>query len=129
MISKSSDFAGFRSLPNGLISAVNAWVDCQAGERVGAGNGVRLGSQRPEIPTAQGIFGFGTGGNYGAVNQPLVPGYGAGKAKIRGASPIFCGAGAGALAPMRDFCGRIQNLRKSWKNFWILENKCGTVVC
>ena len=58
MISKSSDFAGFRSLPGGLISAVNAWVECQAGERVGAGNGPRLGSQRPEIPTAQGFFGF-----------------------------------------------------------------------
>lgn len=56
--SKSSDFAGFRSLNDGLISAVNAWVECQAGERVGAGNGTRLGSQRPEIPTAQGIFGF-----------------------------------------------------------------------
>ena len=57
--SKSSEFAGFRSLSGGLISAVNAWVDCQAGERVVAGNGVRLGSQRPEIPTAQGLFGFG----------------------------------------------------------------------
>lgn len=58
MISKSSGFAGFRSLLDGLISAVNAWVECQAGERVGAGNGPRLGSQRPEIPTAQGFFGF-----------------------------------------------------------------------
>ena len=58
MISKSSDFSGFRSLPDGLISTVNAWVECQAGERVGAGNGVRLDSLRPEIPTAQGIFGF-----------------------------------------------------------------------
>ena len=56
---KSSGFAGFRSLLDGLISAVNAWVECQAGERVGAGNGPRLGSQRPEIPTAQGLFGFG----------------------------------------------------------------------
>ena len=60
MISKSSDFSGFRSLPDGLISTVNAWVECQAGERVGAGNGPRLGSQRPEIPTAQAFFGFGT---------------------------------------------------------------------
>ena len=58
MIANSSDFAGFQSLPGGLISAVNAWVECQAGERVGAGNGPRLGSQRPEIPTAQGLFGF-----------------------------------------------------------------------
>ena len=58
IFSKSSEFAGFRSLSDGLISAVNAWVECQAGERVGAGNGVRLGSQRPEIPTAQGIFRF-----------------------------------------------------------------------
>ena len=58
MISKSLEFAGFRSSPDGLISAVNAWVECQAGERVGAGNGPRLGSQRPEIPTAQGIFRF-----------------------------------------------------------------------
>jgi hypothetical protein len=58
MIANSSDFAGFQSLPGGLISAVNAWVECQAGERVGAGNGVRLGSQRPEIPTAQGLFRF-----------------------------------------------------------------------
>ena len=96
MISKSSEFAGFRSSPDGLISAVNAWVECQAGERVGAGNGPRLDSQRPEIPTAQGFFGFGTGGNYGAVYQPPVPGYGAETGKIRGASPWFCGAGAGA---------------------------------
>ena len=59
MVSKSSEFAGFRSLSDGLISAVNAWVECQAGERVGAGNGPRLDSQRPEIPTAQGLFGFG----------------------------------------------------------------------
>ena len=58
MISKSSDFTGFRSLPDGLILAVNAWVECQAGERVGAGNDPRLGSQRPEIPTAHGIFRF-----------------------------------------------------------------------
>ena len=58
MISKSSDFTVFQSLPDGLISAVNAWVECQAGERVGAGNGPRLGSQRPEIPTAQGLFRF-----------------------------------------------------------------------
>ena len=58
MISKSSDFTGFQSLPDGLISAVNAWVECQAGERVGAVNGTRLDSQRPEIPTAQGIFRF-----------------------------------------------------------------------
>ena len=40
MISKSSDFTGFQSLPDGLISAVNAWVECQAGERVGAVNGL-----------------------------------------------------------------------------------------
>lgn len=59
MISKSSDFAGFRSFSGELISAVNPWVECQAGERVGAGNGPRLDSQRPEIPTAQGLFGFG----------------------------------------------------------------------
>ena len=89
MISKSSDFTGFQSLTDGLISAVNAWVECQAGERVGAGNGVRLGSQRPEIPTAQGFFGFGTTGNYGAVYQPLVPGYGAERAKIWGRPPCF----------------------------------------
>ena len=59
MILKSSEFADFQSLPVGLILTINARVDCQAGERVGAGNGPRLGSQRPEIPTAQGIFGFG----------------------------------------------------------------------
>ena len=58
MISKSSDFTGFQSLPGGLISAVNAWVECQAGERVGASNGPRLDSLRPEIPTAQGLFQF-----------------------------------------------------------------------
>ena len=58
IFSKSSEFSGFRSLPDELISAVNAWVECQAGERVGAGNGPRLGSQRPEIPTEQGLFGF-----------------------------------------------------------------------
>ena len=28
MISKSSEFAGFRSSPDGLISAVNPWVEC-----------------------------------------------------------------------------------------------------
>ena len=58
MILKSSEFADFQSLPVGLILTINARVDCQAGERVGAGNGPRLGSQRPEFPTAQGIFRF-----------------------------------------------------------------------
>jgi len=109
IFSKSSGFAGFQSLPNGQISAVNAWVECQAGERVGAGNGPRLGSQRPEIPAAQGLFGFGTGGNYGAVNHPMVPGYGAEIGKIKGVSPIFCGAGRGASALIPGFCGQIQN--------------------
>ena len=78
-------------------------VDRQAGERVGAVNGPRLDSQRPEIPTVQGLFGFGTDGNYGAVNHPLVPGYGAETTKIRGASPMFCGAGTGAKARIRRF--------------------------
>ena len=112
IFSKSSGFACFRSLPDGLISDVNAWVECQAGERVGAGNSVRLGSQRPEIPTAQGFFGFGTGGNYGAVNHPLVPGYGAETGKSRGASPVFYGAGGGASALIPGFAGKFKICEK-----------------
>ena len=73
MISKSSEFAGFRSLPDGLILTINARVESQAGERVGADHGVRLGSQRPEMPTAQGILGLRAPTKYGAVFGALVP--------------------------------------------------------
>ena len=98
MISKSSEFAGFQSLSGGLVLTINARVESQAGERVGADHGVRLGSQRPEMPTAREFFGFGNGLHYGAVNHPLALRYGAERPKIWGASPIICGAGAGASA-------------------------------
>ena len=86
---KKFDFLRFSVFELSAIFAENARVDRQAGERVGAVNGPRLTSQRPEIPTAQGFFGFGTGGNYGAVNHPMVPGYGAENGKIRGRPPWF----------------------------------------
>ena len=57
--------------------AENARVECQAGERVGAVNGPRLDSLRPETPTARAFFGFGNSIHYGAVMKLLVPGYGA----------------------------------------------------
>ena len=59
------------------IFAENARVDRQAGERVGAVNGTRPDTQRPEIPTARELFGFGNGIHYGAVLRPMVPDYGA----------------------------------------------------
>ena len=62
-------------------------VDCQAGERVGAGNGPRLDSLRPEIPTAQGFFGFDGIQNYGAVFGTDAPRYGA----VIENYPVFAG--------------------------------------
>ena len=59
------------------IFAENARVDRQAGERVGAVNGTRPDTQRPEIPTARAFFGFGNRIHYGAVLRPMVPDYGA----------------------------------------------------
>ena len=59
------------------IFAENARVDRQAGERVGAVNGPRLGSLRPETPTAREFFGFGNSIHYGAGMKPSVPVYGA----------------------------------------------------
>ena len=79
----------FSESHSGQILSQNARVDRQAGERVGAGNGVRLESLRPENPTAQRLFGFGIRWNYGAVNHPMVPVYGAEKAKIGGRPPYF----------------------------------------
>ena len=55
----------------------NARGDRQAGARVGAVNGPRLGSLRPETPTARAFFGFGNGIHHGAVLRPMVPDYGA----------------------------------------------------
>ena len=52
-------------------------VERQAGERAGAVNGSRLGSLRPETPTARAFFGFGNGIHHGAVLRPMVPDYGA----------------------------------------------------
>ena len=59
------------------IFAQSAGVERQAGERVGAVNGTRPDTQRPEIPTARELFGFGNGIHYGAVLRPMVPDYGA----------------------------------------------------
>ena len=59
------------------IFAENARVDRQAGERVGAVNGPRPDTQRPEMPTARAFFGFGNGIHHGAVLRPMVPDYGA----------------------------------------------------
>ena len=47
------------------------WVENQAGERVGVVNDARLGSQRPETPTAQGFSGFWTPKKIGVVNKAL----------------------------------------------------------
>ena len=47
------------------------WVENQAGERVGVVNDARLGSQRPETPTAQGFSGFWTPKKIGVVNKGL----------------------------------------------------------
>lgn len=47
------------------------WVENQAGERVGVVNDARLGSQRPETPTAQGFLGFRKQKNIGVVNKGL----------------------------------------------------------
>ena len=44
----------------------------KAGERVGAVSGCRLGSQRPEIPAAQGLFGLRDLPKYGAVFEWFV---------------------------------------------------------
>ena len=71
-------------------------VDCQAGERVGAVNGPRLDSLRPEIPTAQGFFGFDDIQNYGAVFGTDAPGYGAVIADFPRVYAVFYGAVAGA---------------------------------
>ena len=62
-------------------------VECQAGERVGAVNGPRLDSLRPEIPTAQGFFGFDGIQNYGAVFGTDAPEYGA----VIENYPVFAG--------------------------------------
>ena len=47
------------------------WVENQAGERVGVVNDARLGSQRPETPTAQGFSGFWKQKNIGVVSEGL----------------------------------------------------------
>ena len=71
-------------------------VECQAGERVGAVNGPRLSSLRPEIPTAQGFFGFDGIQNYGAVFGADAPWYGAVIADFPRVYGVFYGAAAGA---------------------------------
>ena len=70
-------FLRFLVLELSATFAENARVDRQAGERVGAVNGTRPDTQRPEIPTARELFGFGNGIHYGAVLRPMVPEYGA----------------------------------------------------
>ncbi len=47
------------------------WVENQAGERVGVVNDARLGSQRPETPTAQGFSGFWMTKKLGATKEAL----------------------------------------------------------
>ena len=71
-------------------------VECQAGERVGAGNGPRLDSLRPEIPTAREFFGFDPIQNYGAVFGADAPWYGAVIADFPRVYGVFYGAAAGA---------------------------------
>ena len=71
-------------------------VDRQAGERVGAGNGPRLDSLRPEIPTAREFFGFDPIQNYGAVFGADAPRYGAVIADFPRIYGVFYGAVAGA---------------------------------
>ena len=75
--SEKFGFLRFSVLEFRGIFARNAWVERQAGERVGAVNGPRLGSLRPETPTAREFFGFGNGIHHGAVLRPIVPDYGA----------------------------------------------------
>ena len=75
--SKKFGFLRFPELELTAAFAENARVERQAGERVGAVNGPRLGSLRPEMPTAREFFGFGNGIHYGAVLRPMVPDYGA----------------------------------------------------
>ena len=45
----------------------------KAGEKVGAVNGIRPGSRRPEMPAAQGVLGLRAPTKYGAVFGALVP--------------------------------------------------------
>ena len=47
------------------------WVENQAGERVGAFVGTRLGSQRTATPTAQGFSGFWRPKKLGATKEAL----------------------------------------------------------
>ena len=70
-------FLRFSEVEFSAVFDENARVDRQAGERVGAVNGPRLGSLRPETPTAQEFFGFGNGIHHGAVMKTLAPIYGA----------------------------------------------------
>ena len=76
-VSKKFGFLRFSEWESLAIFAENARGDRQAGERVGAVNGSRLGSLRPEMPTARECFGFGNGIHHGAVLRPMVPDYGA----------------------------------------------------
>ena len=74
---KKFDFLRFSVFELSAIFAENARVNRQAGERVGAANGTRPDTQRPEMPTARAFFGFGNGIHHGAVLRPMVPNYGA----------------------------------------------------
>ena len=60
-------------MPSWMLFDGNETSSRKAGERVGAKNGCRLLLQRPEMPTAQGLFGLRAPTKYGAVFGALVP--------------------------------------------------------
>ena len=60
-------------MPSWMLFYGNETSSRKAGERVGAQNGCRLKPQRPEVPTAQGLFGLRAPTKYGAVFGALVP--------------------------------------------------------
>ena len=60
-------------MPSWVVFTENETSSRKAGEKVGAKNGCRPDSQRPEMPTAQGVFGLRAPTKYGAVFGALVP--------------------------------------------------------
>ena len=60
-------------MPSWMLFDGNETSSRKAGEKGGAVNGIRPGSQRPEMPTAQGLFGLRAPIKYGAVFGALVP--------------------------------------------------------
>ena len=93
---KCGRLGGICSLRFYVLGRLFPRVECQAGERVGAVNGPRLDSLRPEIPTAREFFGFDPIQNYGAVFGADAPWYGAVIADFPRVYGVFYGAAAGA---------------------------------